>query len=211
MPRLRYHAWLIAKAATRFILPVFPLPVRSIVWSTKRKRRRRRRGAKKVVKRIIEITPGASPAFTTIYLHRRYIKESLGIFTRGTEGSPPCLRYSRFPLSVLVLHARMQSAWTISRGALLRKARAEKEGGAGSGGWKRKKEKEREERRGERGGGRKTPSTSNVRHYFFLFYSFRRSRKEERERKRVFFDSQSYTSRDNASRAFTCVNREGNR
>lgn len=210
MPRLRYHAWLIAKAATRFILPVFPLPVRSIVWSTKRKRRRRRRGAKKVVKRIIEITPGASPAFTTIYLHRRYIKESLGIFTRGTEGSPPCLRYSRFPLSVLVLHARMQSAWTISRSSLEKGARGER-GRSGERGWKRKKEKEREERRGERGGGRKTPSTSNVRHYFFLFYSFRRSRKEERERKRVFFDSQSYTSRDNASRAFTCVNREGNR
>lgn len=152
MPRLRYHAWLIAKAATRFILPVFPLPVRSIVWSTKRKRRRRRRGAKKVVKRIIEITPGASPAFTTIYLHRRYIKESLGIFTRGTEGSPPCLRYSRFPLSVLVLHARMQSAWTISRSSLEKGARGER-GRSGERGME-KKEGERA-RREERRKGRR--------------------------------------------------------
>lgn len=90
-------------------LPVFPLPRPLCECITARIGKGRKEGggggekAKKVVKRIIEITPGASPAFTTIYLHRRYIKESLGIFTRGTEGSPPCLRYSRFPLSVLVL------------------------------------------------------------------------------------------------------------
>lgn len=168
MPRLRYHAWLIAKAATRFILPVFPLP-RLTSSSTGGGGR-----GKKVVKRIIEITPGASPAFTTIYLHRRYIKESLGIFTRGTEGSPPpCLRYSRFPLSVLVLHARMQSAWTISRTSLEKgvRARRKRDGGERRDG----KERKEKEMRGERGGGGegvKRRPTSNVRHYLFLLYSF---------------------------------------
>lgn len=106
----------------------------------------------------------------------------------------------------------MQSAWTISsRSSLEKGARARGERGmAGSGGME-KKERGKREGREEKGGGegrgegRKTSAHLQRAPPFFppLFLSSARGR---RETERVFFRfSVVHTSRDNASRAFTCV------
>lgn len=106
----------------------------------------------------------------------------------------------------------MQSAWTISSRSSLEKgarARRKRDGGERRDGKERKEKEggtrgERREGRGEGKGVKRRP-TSNVRHHFFLLYSSQVREEGERRREFFFRFSVVHTSRDNASRAFTCV------
>lgn len=78
----------------------------------------------------------------------------------------------------------MQSAWTISRAALLRKARARRKGEG--------EERGDERRKGRRGS--KTSSTSNRAPLFFPPLFLSTLEEEKRERERVLFFSLVHTA-----------------